>query len=133
MTVRALLLSASSAAILASAIWLAIIFFLDPAKAGIVGYALFFLAFFLAVAGWLTLIGFGIRRLINPEQLSAYRVRGALRQGIMLSLFFNVLLILVRFRLYQWWVAVILTIIFVALEVIFLSYDRSVIQRSQPA
>lgn len=131
MTVRTLLLSSSSAAAATTAIWLAIIFFLDPGNAGLIGYALFFLTLFLAVASWSTLLGFGVRRLLNPRQLTAYSVRGALRQGIMISFFLNFLLLLVRIRLYQWWVAVALTIIFVALEVVFLSYDRTVIQRSQ--
>lgn len=131
MTVRTLLLSSSSTAVVATAIWLSIIFFLDPDKAGLIGHALFFLTFFLAMASYFTLVGFGVRRLINPWQLSAYSVRGALRQGVMISLFLNLLLLLTRIRLYQWWVAVVLTVIFVALEVVFLSYDRSVIQRAK--
>lgn len=132
MTVKNLLIGSTLTTVLASALWLGVVFFLDPEKAGIAGYGLFFLSFFLVVAGITTLVGFAVRRILNIRQLAAYSVRGALRQGIMLSLFFNLLLLLVRVRLYQWWVALILTVIFIVFELVFLSYDRSFARRAQP-
>jgi len=117
-------------AIVGLTIWLLVLFFLDPTQAGTLGYVLFFLSLFLTVASVASLIGFGLRRVLRVQQLAAYSVRSALRQGIMLALFVCILLILVRLRVYQWWVAVILTIFFVSAELIFFSYDRTISRRA---
>lgn len=125
MTVKTFIIGSSLCAALGTIIWLLVLFFLDPDQAGIVGYVLFFLSFFLMVASITGLIGFWARRVLRSPQLSAYSVRSALRQGVMLALFACLLLLLIRIRVYQWWVAVILTVLFVSTELIFFSYDRA--------
>lgn len=125
MTVKTFIIGSSLCAGLGTVFWLLVLFFLDPLQAGVVGYILFFLSLFLLVAGSTGLLGFAARRLLQAQQLSAYSVRSALRQGILLALFVCLLLLLVRLRVYQWWVAVIVTILFVCAELIFFSYDRS--------
>ncbi|HBE90055.1 MAG: hypothetical protein A3E37_03480 [Candidatus Andersenbacteria bacterium RIFCSPHIGHO2_12_FULL_46_9] len=129
MTVRVFIVGSFLTAIIGLSIWLAIIFFLDPLQAGILGYVLFFLALFLAVASSTSLIGYLVRRLVAPAVFSAYTVRVALRQGLWLSLFLNLLLLLHLTELYQWWLGVILIIIFLSIELVFLSIDRLVTQR----
>ncbi len=130
MTIKTFISGASLCAIVGLTIWLLVLFFLDPTQAGTLGYVLFFLSLFLTVASVASLIGFGLRRVLRVQQLAAYSVRSALRQGIMLALFVCILLILVRLRVYQWWVAVILTIFFVSAELIFFSYDRTISRRA---
>lgn len=130
MTIKTFISGASLCAVLGLTIWLLVLFLLDPTQAGTIGYALFFLSLFLTVASVASLIGFGLRRVLRVQQLAAYSVRSALRQGIMLALFVCILLILVRLRVYQWWVAVILTIFFVSAELIFFSYDRTISRRT---
>lgn len=125
MTVKTFIIGSLLCATLGLVMWCLVLFFLDPTQAGMVGYVLFFLSFFLMLASVAGLVGYGARRVLQASQLSAYSVRSALRQGIMLALFASLLLLLVRIRVYQWWVAVILTVLFVCTELIFFSYDRA--------
>ena len=125
MTVRAFVVGSLTAAVLSWGIWLAIIKYLDPLRAGLIGFLLFFLALFLAVASAMGLTGYAVRRLITPRQLSAYTVRSSLRQGILLSLFLNLLLLLQLLRFYKWWLALLAILFFIFIEFIFLGYDRT--------
>ena len=125
MTVRLFISGAILTAISSWAIWGLVINYLDPQRAGSLGYILFFLSLFLAVASTAALIGHVLRRIITPGQLATYAVRPALRQGIMLGIFLDLLLILQLAHLYKWWLAVIAIILFITTELIFLSYGQS--------
>ena len=129
MTVRIFIVGSFLTAIIGWSIWLAIILFLDPLQAGILGFALFFLSLFLAVASLTSLIGYLVRRVVAPAVFSAYTVRVALRQGLWLSLFLNLLLLLHLSELYRWYLGVVLIVIFLSIELVFLSVDRLVTQR----
>jgi hypothetical protein len=130
MTVRVFLGGSFVSALAAWSIWLLIINWLDPLEAGVAGLFLFFLTLFLAVESTAALVGYGVRRLVQPGQLAAYRVRPALRQGIWLGIFLNLLLFLQLQRLLQWWITVLVVILFLSLELVFLSYDKGVHTRS---
>jgi hypothetical protein len=131
MTVRVFLIGSLITTTISWSIWITIISFLDPLRAGWLGYLLFFLVLFLAVASTSGIIGYLIRRIISPQQLSAYAVRVAFRQGLLLGLFLDILLFLQLTRLYQWWIAIIVIVLFLSIELIFLSLDRVFNQRSQ--
>src|SRR3989344_4748962 len=118
MTIKTFIIGAAACAVLGLGLWLLVLFFLDPTQAGAVGDALFFLCLFLTLASLASLVGFAARRALHVRQLASYSVRTALRQGIMLALFVCLLLLLVRLRVYQWWVAIILIIFFVSTELI---------------
>ena len=125
MTVRIFLLGSLASIVLSWGVWALIIMWLDPVEAGWIGFLLFFLALFLAVASTAALLGYGVRRLLQPGQLPAYRVRTAMRQGIWLGVFLDILLLLQLQRLLQWWITVIAIVLFLSLELLFLSYERS--------
>lgn len=125
MTLRLFISGSMLTAISSWTIWALIINFLDPQKAGGIGFFLFFLSLFLAVASTTALIGYFLRRIMTPGQLATYVVRPALRQGIMLGIFLDLLLILQLVRLYKWWLAVIAIILFITTELIFLSYEQT--------
>jgi hypothetical protein len=129
MTVRVFIIGSFVTALCSWSVWLAVILFLGPIQAGILGYLLFFLTLFLAVASTTSLFGYLIRRLVAPTVFSAYTVRVALRQGIWLSLFLNLLLIFHLVELYRWWIGMILITIFLVVELVFLSIDRLITQR----
>lgn len=131
MTVRTFIIGSLLAGIISWSIWLAIIILLDPVQAGWLGFILFFLALFLAVASTAALIGYAARRLMAPEQLAAYAVRSALRQGALLALFLMLLLLLQLMRLYQWWLAVVAIVLFISVELMFLGYDRTTYRTNQ--
>lgn len=102
-----------------------IINWLDPHEAGPLGFLLFFLSLFLALASTAALGGYVTRRWLFSRQLPAYCVRPSVRQGIWVGLFFNLLLFLQLLRLLRWWIAFIVMLLFLSLEVLFLSYDRN--------
>lgn len=132
MTVRVFTAASIFVAISAWAIWLLLITYLDPIQAGLPGLLLFFLTLFLAAASSFALVGFGIRRLIAPEQLATYAVRAALRQGVLVGLFLDLLLILQLIQLYRWWLAIIAIILFLLIELIFLGYDKAARRSARP-
>lgn len=125
MTVRMFLWGALGSAVIFWGIWLLIVSWIDPSQAHIVGFTLFFLAFFLSVASTMSVFGYLLRRLISPNQLAAYRVRSSLRQGVWLGLLLDLLLFLQLQRLLRWWVTLIIIILFLSLELLFLTYDKS--------
>lgn len=124
MTVRLFIIGSVLASIISWAVWVAIVGYLDPVRAGWIGYTLFFMAFFLAVASTVTMIGYLVRRIVAPQQLAAYAVRSAMRQGVLVGMFIELLLGMQLARLYQWWLAVIIIILFLVIEAVFYSYDR---------
>lgn len=133
MTIRFFLAGVLTSLVISWGIWLLIINWLDPEETVWLGFALFFLALFLAVASTAALIGYGLRRLLAPGQLSIYRLRPSLRQGIWLGLFFDLLLFLQLQRLLRWWITIIIIFIFLSIEFLFLSYEaRSARYRSAP-
>lgn len=117
------------AAVASWTIWGLIILWLDPLQAGPAGFALFFLSLFLAVAATAALAGYGVRRLLGAQALPAYSVRPALRQGIFIAMFLDLLLFLQLWRLVQWWVVLLALCFFLFLEFMFLSYDRGTRQQ----
>lgn len=125
MTVKVFLFGSILATAVSAAIWLLIVTYLDPARAGLGGFILFFLSLFIATTGVVSLLGYGARLIVMPRQFAAYRVRASLRQGTLIALLSSGLLALQLFRLYRWWLALLMVILFVSCELIFLSYDRS--------
>ena len=125
MTVRVFIVGSFLAAIGSWTIWLLIVNYLNPVRAGATGLSLFFLTLFLAVASTAALFGYAVRRFIARDTLAAYVVRTALRQGVLLGLFLDLLLGLQLINLYTWWLAVIAIVLFVTIEFIFLGYDQT--------
>jgi len=130
MSVRTFLIGSLFTAISSWAIWIIIINFLDPIQAGFIGLFLFYLAIFLSVASTSALIGYGVRRLLKPDLLAAHVVGPAMRQGVLLGIFLDVLLVLQHMRLYRWWVGISFAIILIIIEIVFLSYDRIISRAS---
>jgi len=130
MTVRTFLIGSVLAAVFSIGAWVLILTQLAPSQAGLLGFALFFLSMFMAVASVSGLSGYFIRRIVLRRQLPAYTVRISLRQGLTVAGFASLLLFLQLISLYRWWVAIALIAILGSLELVFLSYDRAVKGRS---
>ncbi len=124
MTIRIFIAGTLVTLLASAAIFSMIIYWLDPIEAGALGFVLFFLSLFLVVASFSALIGYGIRRFLFSRQHPAYSVRPSVRQGVWLGIFLDILLFLQLFRLLQWWIAFIIVLLFLSLEVLFLGYDR---------
>jgi hypothetical protein len=124
MTIRFFLLTSFLAAIIGAGVTALILTSLDPMQAGVSGFTLLFLSLFITLAGFTATIGYLVRRVIMPQTFEAYLVRASLRQGIVISVFFSVLLFLQLLRLYRWWIAIILVVLLLSLELVFSSYDH---------
>lgn len=123
MTILVFLVGSAAAAVIGWGTWALIITYLDPIRAGVLGFLLFYLALYLAVAASASLIGYLLRRLLQPQRLASYAVRPAARQGLILAGFLDLLLLLQQLRLYRWWVGAIVAGIVVMIELVFISYD----------
>lgn len=125
MTVRMFIVGSFLATLGSWSILALMVNFLDPTQAGAIGFLLFYLVLFLSITSTSNLLGYVTRRVLKPQQLAAHAVGPSLRQGVVLGIFCVLILALQHFRLYRWWIAIIAIVIFVALEVVFLSYDRT--------
>lgn len=125
MTIRTFIIGSLIAALVSGGSWLLVVLQLPPSRAGALGFALFFLSFFVAIASMFGLVGYFCRRILLRRQFMAYVVRTSLRQGIMVALFASFLLFLQLIKLYRWWVALALVVILGCSELFFLHYDRA--------
>ncbi len=130
MDLRTFIWGSAVGAVLGWLVWTAIVLWLDPIQAGAIGFILFFLALFLAVASTSALAGYGVRRLIGSHVHPSHHVRPSLRQAILLGAFFDILLLLQLLRISRWWLTLIAIIFFLCFELVFISYDRVVKTRS---
>ncbi len=125
MTVRMFMIGTVTTMVLALGILALIITLVNPVAAGAsLALFLFFLAMFMAVSAIAALVGYGVRSIVLRSQLPAYRVRPALRQGVFLGIFTDLLLFLQLERILVWWVAAIIVLFFIVVELVFLSYDK---------
>ena len=131
MTIRFFLVASFLSAIIGGLVSALIVTYLDPSQAGAIGFVLLFLSLLITIAGLAATAGYIIRRLLWPQTFATYLVRTSLRQGIIISAFFSVLLFLQLLRLYRWWIAIILLVILLCLELVFSSYDRPHAQRAR--
>lgn len=125
MTVRLFTLGSLFAAIASLVVFGLVVTQLAPEQAGWVGLLLLFLSLFVGTSSFAGIVGYWVRRLVLASQFAAYTVRTSLRQGMMLGFFFTALLFLQYLRLYKWWLAIILIVLFASFELVFLSYDRN--------
>jgi len=102
----------------------AILYFFNPQNAGWPILTLFFLSLFMALCGFFTLVGFGIRKrkdniIFLPEILNI-----ALRQGVLLSLLIISFLILKLTKIFYWWSALTILIFMVMIEMFFIGKNN---------
>ncbi len=125
MTVRIFILGTLITIIVSSGILALTLFGISPnSAAASFALILIFLTMFLAVSSFAALAGNGARSLFLQNQLPAYRLRPALRQGVFLGMFTDLLLFLQLQRILVWWVAAIIILLFIVIELVFISHDK---------
>lgn len=125
MTVKIFILGSVGTLVASVGILALIITMINPTSSGAaMAFMLFFLSMFLAVSALAALFGYAVRSVFLRSQLPAYRVRPALRQGVFLGAFTDLLLFLQLERMLVWWVTAIIVLFFIVVELIFLSYDK---------
>lgn len=125
MTVRLFGIGTLATFLFSTGVLALIVSWVDPtANASALAIVLFFLAMFLSIASLFSLLGYGARALLVRNQHPAHRVRPSLRQGLFFGIFMDILLFLQLERILVWWVAGIIILLFVVVEIVFISYDK---------
>jgi hypothetical protein len=97
-------------------IFFAVAKLVDPNATNIIGFFLFYLALFVALAGTIALVGFLIRAVGRKESPAFNLVKMAFRQSFLFAIFIIILLILKSQGLFNWLNLFLLVIIFAILE-----------------
>lgn len=106
------------------AVWVFVIFMIDPATAGILGFGFFYLSLFLSLAGTMSVFGLLFRMKFGKEEPVFRTVTVSFRQATMLGLLVIGGLILKSVKLLAWWNIVLLVLAVLILESFFISYQR---------
>lgn len=99
---RYLILMTVATAIMWTA-WATVVQSVDPFDTDLVGYALFYSSFSLALAGSFSLVGLLFRTLLLKQELMFQKVAISFRQGIFFAILIDGFLILQSMRLLTWY------------------------------
>lgn len=117
MTLRHYLILMSIGAFICWLAWFFVLSSVDPTQAKFLGFLFFYISLFLALAGTTSVIGFLIKKLVlKDDQVVFHHVKSTFRQGILISTLIIIGLILLQVKLLAWWSAILLTLIFTAIE-----------------
>ena len=97
----------------------------NPELTSWLGFALFYLALFMAVSGTASLIGFLVRFVALRHELVFYAVKIAYRQSFMFALFIVVTLILLSQGLFTWLNLFMLIAVFVIAEMVMINSQKT--------
>ncbi len=97
----------------------------DPEATNWFGFLLFYLSLFLALSGFVSVIGFLVRFVALKKKLAFNLVKISFRQSFLVSLFVIMLLIMKSQHLFNWFNLLLLLIIFLILELFLISYKKS--------
>ncbi len=100
--------------------WVSVFFFINPDKAGLIGFILFYFSLFLAIVGSVAVIGFIIRIRLKKEPVFK-QVEVSFRQGIWVGFLIVALLLLKGLGLLRWWNGLFLFLFLLFLELFFLT------------
>lgn len=124
MTLRQYLILMTISAVFCWAIWVSVLYLIDPTEAGFLGFAFFYLSLFLALAGTLSVLGLLLRMKFGKEGPIFKTVTISFRQATLLGLLVIGGLILKSQRILTWWNMIFLILAVVVLEFFFMSYNK---------
>jgi len=119
MKVRGFMFGTSFLTIIALIFLVFVITNIDPNDAGILYFILFYLSFFLAIAGLFILAGYDIRKLFVKNKIPLRLFRASFRQGILISIILTGILLMQSFRVLKLWTGGLMIIIIIVLEIYF--------------
>lgn len=124
MTLKQYLILMSITAVFCWAIWVSVLYLIDPGVAGILGFVFFYLSLFLALAGTLSVLGLILRMKFGKEEAVFKTVNTSFRQAMMLSFLIIGSLFLKSKNLLTWWNIVFLILALTVIEFFFISYKK---------
>ena len=102
MTLRSYLITMILITVVCWLTWLFVIFTVNPDVASWLGFVLFYLSFFLALAGSAAIVGFVIRFIALKKVLAFRLVRDAFRQSFLFAFLISASLFLLSKNLFNW-------------------------------
>lgn len=114
-----IMLNIAVGAIFGLASFLLILFYANPKEASLWIIFLFYLSLFLGASGVLAFIGFLFRLKNNSNLNRLESFKTSLRQSMFLSLLLVAILVLQKFKFFNWWIGLILFIGILAIEIFF--------------
>jgi hypothetical protein len=124
MTLKQYLILMSISAVFCWAIWIFVLFMIDPTTAGILGFVFFYLSLFLSLVGTMSVLGLLLRKKFGKEEAVFRTVTTSFRQATLLSLLLIGALFLKSKSLLAWWNIVLLVLALTVLEFFFISYQK---------
>jgi len=125
MTVRRFIYILGLAAIITSLAFWGLIITIDPAEAGFLGFALFYLAFFITLTSWLSLLSFVCRRVFTRAHLDpSENAQRSLRQSLWWSLIVIAAVYLQTKELLTWLNVALLVLFLAVVEFFVLSFRK---------
>ena len=117
MTLRQYLVLMSVGAAICWLAWFFVLGSVDPSQTGFFGFLFFYSSLFLALGGTFSVIGFLIKKIVlKNDQIVFHHVKSTFRQGMLVATVIILGLILLQIKLLAWWNAILLILLFAAIE-----------------
>ncbi len=104
--------------------WGLVINFFNPTDLGPLGFMMFYLTLFLALAGSIFLISDWVKAKLLRNTLLLFRLRTSVRHAIFFSMFLVGWLFLKSLTLAVWWTVVLFILTLTVLEFLFISLNK---------
>jgi Ca2+/Na+ antiporter len=101
--------------------WSIVLCFMDPSRAGALGFAMFYLTLAIALVGTWTLLGTAVRCLRQKEVIVSRHVLRSFRHSFLFTFLFLASFWLLSMRLWTWWLMTLLLVFVSLVEFVFLS------------
>jgi hypothetical protein len=124
MSLRVYLTIMGFGTIVAAATFFLVLFRVDPSSAGTLGFVLFYLSLFLAVAGAVSIVGFVVRVFMHRDEMLSRLVGLSFRQAVLLAAIAVGALALHARGLLSWWNSLILVAAITIVEFFFISLEK---------
>ncbi|MEK7545701.1 MAG: hypothetical protein AAB554_01325 [Patescibacteria group bacterium] len=102
--------------------WLSVIWMIDPAEAGLLGFFLFYAALCLALIGTFSVAGLGFRALARRQEPVSRHAATSFRQGVLLTVLMAGSLAMQSRSLLTWWNLMLFIITVTVLEFFLISF-----------
>lgn len=117
MTLRQYLILMSIGTALCWLVWFLVISNIDPKESGWLGFILFYISLYLALTGAISVIGFIVKkRITQNDEIVFHHVHHTFRQGLLIALLFTTTLMMLQFKVLNWWTGLTVVLLFLVME-----------------
>jgi len=124
MSLRAYLTLMAFGTIVAAATFFLVIYRVDPAAAGALGFTLLYLSLFFTVCGLVSILAFLVRIAVHRDEMLSRLVGLSFRQAVLFSALIVGALALHAHALLSWWNSLLMVAAVTVIEFIFISLER---------